>query len=186
MQRMVITVIGDDRAGLVEALAEAVASVDANWERSRMAELAGQFAGIVAVAVPRRSVDDLRARLDAIEARGLLHVSIRPASEPTGRAGDADRAADVERWRLRLVAQDHTGIVHRVSRTLAGRAVNIDDLETEVVPAPMGGMLFRAEARLEVPVGVDVEVVRDALEALTPDLMVDLDPDPDLSDDVAG
>lgn len=176
MQRMVITVIGDDRAGLVEALAEAVASVDANWERSRMAELAGQFAGIVLVTVPAASVDDLRGRLDAIEASGLLHVSIRPAALPADEAGPD---GGLGRWRLRLVAQDHTGIVHRVSRTLAARAVSIDELETEIVPAPMGGMLFRAEARLEVPPGVDLEAVRDDLEALTPDLMVDLDPDGD-------
>jgi glycine cleavage system regulatory protein len=175
MERMVITVIGDDRAGLVEALAEAVASVDANWERSRMAELAGQFAGIVLVTVPAVSVDELRGRLDAIQASGLLHVSIRPAALPA----DVSATDGIGRWRLRLVAQDHTGIVHRVSRTLAGRAVSIDELETEVVPAPMGGMVFRAEARLEVPDGVDIEVVRDDLEALTPDLMVDLDPDGD-------
>lgn len=170
MQQMVITAIGEDRAGLVEALAEAVASVGANWERSRMAELAGQFAGIVLVSVAWESVDDLRRRLDAIEGRGLLHVSARPAASPGTEAG-------VDRWRLRLVSQDHTGIVHQVSHALAGRGVNIEELESEVVPAPMGGMLFRAEALLEVPSGLDVEPVRDALEALTPDLMVDLDPD---------
>jgi glycine cleavage system regulatory protein len=168
MQQIAITVIGDDRAGLVEALARAVAAADGNWERSRMAELAGQFAGIVLVSVADDAVDRLQAELDAVEASGLLHISARPASTPPGDDG-------LVRWRLRLVGQDHTGIVHRVSQALAGRDVSIDELETEVVPAPMGGMLFRAEARLEAPADLPVETIRDVLEALTPDLMVDLD-----------
>lgn len=181
MQQMVITVIGDDRAGLVEALAEAVAAVGANWERSRMAELAGQFAGIVAVSVPDGSVDGLQARLEAIEASGLLHISARPAAQ-----AQAPESPAAVRWRLRLVAQDHTGIVHRVSQALAERGVSIEELETEIVPAPMGGMLFRAEAELESPPELSVDTIRAALEALTPDLMVDLDLEADVDGATAG
>src|SRR5690606_26345178 len=52
MSTLVLTVIGDDRAGLVNAVAEVVARHGGNWERSQMAELAGKFAGIVLVTVP--------------------------------------------------------------------------------------------------------------------------------------
>ena len=45
MATLVLTVIGDDRAGLVNALAEAVTAHGGNWERSQLAELAGKFAG---------------------------------------------------------------------------------------------------------------------------------------------
>ena len=44
--------IGDDRAGLVNALADVVSAHEGNWERSQLAELAGKFAGIVEVSVP--------------------------------------------------------------------------------------------------------------------------------------
>ena len=49
MATLVLTLIGDDRAGLVNAVAEVVARHGGNWERSQMAELAGKFAGIVLV-----------------------------------------------------------------------------------------------------------------------------------------
>ena len=42
---MVITVIGADRPGLVELLARTLVAHNANWLESRMANLAGRFAG---------------------------------------------------------------------------------------------------------------------------------------------
>ncbi len=171
MQQMVISVVGDDRAGLVEALAAEVAAVDGNWERSRMAELGGQFAGMVLVRIPEDRADEFDRALADLHAGGLLHVSVRPASP-----AEAAPATAASRWLLRLVGQDQPGIVHRVSKTLAAEGISVAELETEVVPAPMGGMLFQAEADLDVPASVAVDGVRAVLEGLSPDLMVDLDP----------
>ena len=55
---IVLTIVGSDRPGLVEAVAEAVARAGGNWLESRMAHLAGKFAGILRVqaagdAIPR-------------------------------------------------------------------------------------------------------------------------------------
>ena len=47
MTTLVLTVVGDDRVGLVKALADVVSSNGGNWERSHLAELAGTFAGVV-------------------------------------------------------------------------------------------------------------------------------------------
>ena len=51
MVSLVMTVIAPDRPGLVEALAATVASHQGNWVESRMAHLAGQFAGILHIEV---------------------------------------------------------------------------------------------------------------------------------------
>ena len=48
---LVLTVIGDDRPGLVEALAETIAAHEGNWLESRMSHLAGKFAGLLRVSV---------------------------------------------------------------------------------------------------------------------------------------
>lgn len=52
MGSLILTVVGPDRPGLVRALAEAVAARSGSWLESRMARLAGQFAGIVLVEAP--------------------------------------------------------------------------------------------------------------------------------------
>ncbi len=168
MGSLVITVIGNDRAGLVSALSEAIARHDGNWDRSHMSELAGKFAGIVLVTVPDDRLDAVVADLDEFEATGLLDITVE-------RAIDAPSSTPSHRLELRLVGQDHPGIVRDVSEALARRGVSIDELETETVPAPMGGHLFQAEAVLDAPATVDLGDLQATLEAVAHDLMVDLD-----------
>jgi glycine cleavage system regulatory protein len=53
--------------------------------------------------------------------------------------------------------------------------VNIEELTTDSVSAPMaGGLLFRAQARLHVPAGTDTNRLRHDLETIADDLMVEL------------
>ena len=52
METLVLTVIGDDRPGLVSALSACLSGHEAVWQRSQMSRLAGKFAGIVEVVVP--------------------------------------------------------------------------------------------------------------------------------------
>lgn len=165
---MVITLIGDDQAGLVDAVAGVVTTHGANWDRSHLAELAGKFAGIVLVTVPDQAADALIDDLDALQARGLLAITAERASTATAGAGGTHVA-------LELVGQDHPGIVHEISGLLAANDVSIDELETTIAPAPQGGNLFIAHALLELPSGLTVEALSDALESVAHDLMVDLD-----------
>ena len=51
-KNLVLTVIGPDRPGLVESLSRLVGEHGGNWTQSRMAHLAGQFAGILQIALP--------------------------------------------------------------------------------------------------------------------------------------
>lgn len=168
MASVVITLIGEDRAGLVDAVAGAVARHGGNWDRSHLAELAGKFAGIVLVDIADASVEPLLASLEELDADGLLAIT----AEPAGTEADEDDATT--QVSLELTGADHPGIVHQISRALAELQVSIDELETAVVPAPQGGMLFIANAVLELPGGTSVEEVREALEAVALDLMVDL------------
>lgn len=165
MATFVLTAIGDDRAGLVNALADVVAAHGGNWERSEMAELAGKFAGIVLVTIPDARAEELVAALDALD--GVLDVQIR-------RGGEEQPAS--HRLFLQLVGTDRAGIVREISAVLARRGVSIERLVTTTREAPMsGGMLFEADAVLEVPEGVTAAGLRDELEAVAGELMVDID-----------
>src|SRR4051794_8810286 len=103
MAPLTLTLIARDRPGLVGALSERVAAAGGNWLESRMARLAGQFAGILLVEVPDASVDDLLASLRGLEADGLHVTAERGASEELPMA----RRAVI----LELVGHDHPGIV---------------------------------------------------------------------------
>ncbi len=167
-ETLVLTVLGADRTGLVEALADRIAAAGGNWEASHMARLAGQFAGILLVTVDAGKVESLLASVRALDATGL-QVSGRATVVPPPPAG--------VRLRLELTGDDRPGIVRDVSRALAERGVNVEELESEVSSAPMSGEpLFRARAVLQVPPQVTSADLRAGLEAIAGDLMVDLAP----------
>lgn len=164
MASLVLTAIGDDRAGLVSALADVVAEHGGNWEQSQMAELAGKFAGIVLVSVPDQHLDALVRALEPL-------ASILDIQAHVG--GDAP--TDARPVALHLLGNDRPGIVRELSSVLASIGVSIDQLATLTRPAPMaGGVLFEAEVVLEVPVELDDNDLRTILEGLAGELMVDI------------
>ena len=78
LNSLVLTVIGADRPGLVEALSETVAEHGASWLESRMAHLSGHFAGLLRVSVSEDRLEALREALRGLESRGLS-VMVAPA-----------------------------------------------------------------------------------------------------------
>ena len=81
--------------------------------------------------------------------------------------------------RLELLGQDRVGIIHDLSHALAALGVSIHELQTATGSAPMGGgVLFQATALLEVPSDVDHTALRDTVEQLSNELMVDIDLEP--------
>jgi glycine cleavage system regulatory protein len=166
MEDLVLTLIGPDRPGLVESLAKRVAAHRGNWVESRMAHLAGQFAGILRVEVPAEDVHSLQAGLAELESEGLRVVAA---------TGARPVAAEMRAMELQAVGQDHPGIVRDIAEVLLRHGVNIEELATDQVSAPMtGGLLFSAKARIHVRVGTDVGRLRGDLEKIADDLMVDL------------
>jgi glycine cleavage system regulatory protein len=166
MAHLVLTVLGDDRPGLVSAVSAPVNAHGGSWEHSQLAHLAGKFAGIVLVSVPDAEADALVGDLEALQDQGL-HVQV----ERTDLPAEDDRV----RFELELVGADRPGIVAEISALLASRRVSIEDLVTELVDAPMaGGRLFEARAVLVAPESATAEGLREALETLADRLMVDV------------
>ena len=168
---LVLTVLGRDKPGLVEAIASVVANEGANWLESRMAHLAGQFAGILRVEVEREHAARLVTALEGLDQQGLesiIHTEPVPASfheEPT--------------VRLDLVGQDRPGIVREISKVLATHCVNVERFQSEQSRAAgTGQALFRASAQLRLPPGTKDNNLRQALEQVAADMMVDLEFEP--------
>lgn len=163
---LVMTVIGKDRPGLVESVASIVAEHGGNWLESRMSRLGGQFAGIVHVEVPPEREQAMARALKALDARGLTVVvnSDQPQAA-------ASRRTNI----LEIVGQDRPGIVRQISHTLAESGVNVEELHSECASAAMSGeTLFKARAVLNVPEACDLAKLRQNLEKIAADLIVEI------------
>ena len=164
-ESLVMTLIGKDRPGLVESLATVVQEHGGNWEESRMVQLAGKFAGLLRVQAPSNRVDGLLAALTELEELSVTVERVRTASEDVA----------TQLLRLELVGQDHPGIVRAFAEAVAKQRINIEELDSRLVDAPMSGApLFRASALLHAPASVEIDVLQAELEQLAADLMVDI------------
>lgn len=166
---LVLTVIAADRPGLVSLLSDTITAGGGNWLDARMASLAGQFAGVLLVSVDAQRADALAAALQALPG---LRLVVEKSGQ--GASGAVAMAAGTT-LRLELLGQDRPGIVRDISRVLADRQVSITDFETERTSGSFSGeAMFKARAQLLLPPGLDAHTLRQALEGLANELMVDL------------
>ena len=166
---LVITVLATDRPGVVNTLSETLIAHKANWVDSRMANLADKFAGLVQISVPTDQLNDLKATLQALhDADNQLHILMEEAIT-------AVAAEPRSNLSLELLGADRPGIIDDVTTALASLNVNINELETEQREASMSSeLLFYARLQLGLPEGVTNDDVKESLEALSDQLMVDL------------
>ena len=166
---LVLTILGQDRPGLVEQIAKLVADHHGNWLESRMAHLAGQFAGILRVEVDAAHAESLASSLRGLAQSGLESI-IHPDPAATPAANDNRPLLHLD-----LLGQDRPGIIREISRVLASLGVNVEELNTECrAAAETGQPLFHAKAQLRLPPNVTEATLRCALEAVAADLMVDV------------
>lgn len=172
MNQLVITIVGADRPGIVESLAAVVADHEGNWLSSSMSNLAGQFAGIIEVAVAdekRAALAETMGRLEGLNVHSVV------GGEPT-------EVGSYPMCEIEVVGVDHPGIVRSVTEVLKDGCVNLLQFASWTEPAPNSGdELFRAVAEFELTPKVDLDGMKDKLETLAEDLAVDiemgLDPD---------
>ncbi|QQS01279.1 MAG: ACT domain-containing protein [Austwickia sp.] len=182
MATLVLTVIGDDQTGLVNALAKVVSDGGGNWEGSHLAELAGKFAGIVVVTVADERAEELTAALRPLA--GMLEIAVHAGQEgragggpvrtgTSGAAGASEEGGSTVS--LELIGNDRPGIVREISGVFAQHGLSIAELATATREAPMaGGRLFEARLRAPLPAGADLDAVRADLERLADEILVDI------------
>ena len=164
---LVLTFVGDDRPGLVNAISERVADCGATWLESCSVRLAGKFAGVVLVSVPDENLIPLELALAKLTPSGL-RVSIE-----RGAAAEAKKPGRVVT--LEVVGNERPGIVRDVTQALTRLGVNIEEFMSGLEGEPFTGVeMFRATARLSVPEGLKLDELRKALERLAAEIMVDL------------
>ena len=163
---LVLTLIGTDRPGIVDSVSEVIVANGGNWLESRMANLAGKFAGVLRVEVPEAQAATLEAALGRLETTGLKIVVERsPAAH-----GPRPHSLEIE-----LIGLDRPGLVHEISALLAARNINVEELATDrPLAAHSGDCMFHAQIRVIVPDSTNLAEVRQGLERLADDLLVEI------------
>lgn len=164
---LVMTIIGRDRPGLVDSVAQVVAAHGGNWLESRMSRLGGQFAGILRVSVPAARQPAMEEALRRLQSAGLAVTVHHDQASVEAAAGPATL--------LEIVGQDRPGIIREISHALAEAQVNVEELESECSCAAMSGeAIFKAQFRVRLPSHCQLDQLRQRIERIAADLIVDV------------
>lgn len=166
MISLILTAFGIDQPGLISSLSGIVADCDGNIEESRMLRMGEDFVMVVLISIPNNQ----RQKLEA-EIKQNTHLVIH-LHETTGLEDDSSKTVKS----LMLTGADNEGIVHSLSKFLAGMEVNISTLESYLSNAPVSGTpLFNLRCSLEISQTLDLDEFNNGLQKLARKLGVNIE-----------
>ena len=169
-KRFVLTLTGSDRIGIVQHVTESILECGGDVQASRMARLGGEFAMLLLVSIPDAETDRLSTNVESLSNEGYK-VSLTETEW-----GVAARRKEWLPYRIEVRGANHEGIIHKISEHLSKQGINIESIDTSVVPAPMSGApLFTMEAIVVVPPDLPKNKWQDELEEVADALNVDLE-----------
>lgn len=173
----VLTAVGADRPGLVDAVSKFILDNGCNIDDSRMAVLGGEFAMLILIDGAAQAIDKVLNGTSVISQSSGLHVQCHRTRSP----GESAHSGTIP-YRLEAYSMDHPGIVHRLASYLAERKINIRALDTRLTHAPVTGLpLFSLHAIVDVPSQENVMELRQSLEKIGAQQNIDVVIKPDVN-----
>jgi glycine cleavage system transcriptional repressor len=169
-KRFVMTLTGSDRIGIVQHVTESILECGGDVQASRMARLGGEFAMLLLVSIPDSETDRLNANVENLSGEGFKVVM----SETEW--GVSARRQGWLPYLIKVRGANHEGIIHEIAEQLSAQGINIESIDTNVVPAPMSGApLFTMEAIVVAPPDLPKRKWQDDLEEAADQLNVELE-----------
>jgi len=166
MKQLVITILGQDRPGLVESISSVILQNKGNWLSSNLSHLLGHFAGIIQVEVAQEHFEALQNALNALPKLDVRIETGNTEVEPSSK----------EQINFVITGNDRPGIVQELASVIHHKGASITHLNSRQQSAPNWGVpIFSAVATVTLPSGMNKEEVIDALESITSDLIVDIE-----------
>lgn len=126
MNKAILSVLGQDRPGIVAAISKILFQQNCNIENVSQTSLQSEFAGIFIVAMPiELPLETLKVCLiDALQ-RFDMHVQIKPLQPQDS----GFSTADIEPFVITTKGPDRKGLVAGIAEVIASHGVNITNLK---------------------------------------------------------
>ncbi|PCK08347.1 MAG: cellulose-binding protein [Alteromonadaceae bacterium] len=161
---IILTIISDDKPGVVEAIAHTVSEHNGNWLESSLAQLSGKFAGVVRASVSSDRKSALIAQLEALSSQDI-HISIELNSNTPPQNKTGTHAS------FHALGPDRPGIVRDISHAFSEKNINVETLTTGISSMPYSGEpLFEASGKLSLPDSIDIDDIQESLDEIGDEL----------------
>jgi glycine cleavage system transcriptional repressor len=126
MKKMIISVLGQDRPGIIAAVTRILFEQDCNIENVSQTILQNEFSGIFIASVPKTmSEADLHRCLD----NGLAPMGLRVFEKRVSEAPPAQSAVAGEAFVITTRGPDRKGLVAIITEIMAAYRVNVTNLQ---------------------------------------------------------
>lgn len=166
-KHLILSVLSDDKPGVVKGIAQLVAEHHGSWQESRLTQLAGKFAGVVRITVEADREAALTAALAELETQG---IRVLVEDIPVQNRQQTSRSA-----RFSLAGPDRPGIVFEITQAFIQYQINVDDMNTHCSSMPYSGEpLFEADGILSLPSDMELDRLQEQLEHIADSLALDI------------
>ncbi|NPU91346.1 MAG: glycine cleavage system protein R [Gammaproteobacteria bacterium] len=153
---LVVSAIGEDKPGIINALSQVATESGCNILDTRMTVLGGEFALLMMLNGAEAAIIKASDQFPAVADRFGL-TTILKRTQPR-RVNQAARP-----YRVNVVALDHPGIVREIAGFFGNRQINIEEMETGTYAAAHTGTpMFSLEMTVNVPATIPIAGLKDA------------------------
>lgn len=165
---LILTVISEDKPGVVEHIARVVSDCNGNWLESRLSQLAGKFAGVIRIQVEEEHQESLINSLRGLRSQ---QINIIVDSYETSNVKEPFGA----KVSFHAVGPDRPGIIKEFSTAFVNKNINVEELNTSLSSMPYSGdPLFEAEGTLATHTPLDIDDLREILDDIANELAMDI------------
>ncbi len=170
--QLVISAIGSDRPGIVNALSQLIVQNNGNIDDSRMTVLGGEFAIILLISASPEQLVTIEQVIK--QQADSLELNIISKQTSGGILSDSATAKKKLPYIVEVLAMDNPGIVYKLADFFSSREINIQSLQTDRYPAPhTGTQMFAIEMIISVPQTIIINDLREDFMNLCDDMNLD-------------
>lgn len=164
--QLVISVVGEDRPGIVSELCRVATDAGCNVENSRMTALGSEFAIIMLLSGSWDALAKFENQIPLLEKKQLTVLCKR--TEPIS------EKKQMIHYNINVVSMDHPGLVYDISDFFAARGIDIEDLSTSSYRAShTGAPMFTLDMIIELGPQIKIAELREQFAILCDELNVD-------------
>ena len=136
MKKIIIYVSGNDRVGIISDITKVISEFNGNIETSKMIKLSQDFNMLILASIPEQNFDELEQKLLSYKN---LSITLKKA--------ELFKMDNKKEFIFILKGADNEGIVHNCTKLFNKLNINVIDLETKILNAPItGSPLFYIKA----------------------------------------
>ena len=157
MKKIILYARGKDKPGIISKISKEISSFNANIETSKMIKLETYFNILSLIEIKESDINNLENKLNEIDDLSIEISNIKNSAKKYNNI-----------FFFQLKGADNEGIVYKFTNYFFKNDINIQDLETEIINAPITGQqLFLLKSKILIPKNIDIEIIKNELIELS-------------------